>query len=123
MQQSQILTRILYSLFQSETCKLLCKYPSVASVLRSLASALCFPVIPAAAAALDLKLTNDKHPVLKGTHVYVNPTMSQTQTHTDSVDGQDHDDAQKKIKSRRPASKLTFTSHRHHEYSEALKHI
>ncbi|CAF9912254.1 MAG: hypothetical protein ALECFALPRED_008015 [Alectoria fallacina] len=36
--------------------------------------------------------------------------MSQTQTHTDSVDGQDHDDVQKKAKSRRPASKLnTFT--------------
>ncbi|CAD6572076.1 MAG: hypothetical protein ASARMPRED_005043 [Alectoria sarmentosa] len=36
--------------------------------------------------------------------------MSQTQTHTDSVEGQDHDDVQKKAKSRRPASKLnTFT--------------
>ena len=42
--------------------------------------------------------------------MHVNHTMSQTQTHTDSVEGQDHDDVQKKAKSRRPASKLnTFT--------------
>lgn len=33
--------------------------------------------------------------------------MSQTQTHTESLDGQDHDEVQKKAKSRRPASKLT----------------
>ena len=39
--------------------------------------------------------------------MHVNRTMSQTQTHTDSIDGQDHDEVQKKAKSRRPASKLT----------------
>ena len=44
------------------------------------------------------------------THVHVNRTMSQTQTHTDSVDGQDHDEVQKKTKSRRPASKLTTST-------------
>lgn len=33
--------------------------------------------------------------------------MSQTQTRTDSVDGREHDEVQKKVKSRRPASKLT----------------
>ena len=43
----------------------------------------------------------------EGTHAYFNRTMSQTQTHTESVDGQDHDEVQKKAKNRRPASKLT----------------
>lgn len=43
----------------------------------------------------------------QGTHVHVNRTMSQTQTRTDSIDGQDHDEVQKKAKSRRPASKLS----------------
>ncbi len=42
--------------------------------------------------------------------MHVNRTMSQTQTHTDSVDGQDHDEVQKKAKSRRPASKQLTTS-------------
>lgn len=31
--------------------------------------------------------------------------MSQTETHSGSIDGQEHDE-QKKVKSRRPASKL-----------------
>lgn len=44
----------------------------------------------------------------QGTHVHIKRTMSQTQTHTDSVDGQEHDEVQKKAKSRRPASKLTI---------------
>ena len=39
--------------------------------------------------------------------MHVDCTMSQTQTHTDSIDGQDHDEVHKKAKSRRPASKLT----------------
>ena len=33
--------------------------------------------------------------------------MSQTETHTGSIDGQEHDEVQKKVKSRRPASKLS----------------
>ncbi|KAF6237972.1 hypothetical protein HO173_004173 [Letharia columbiana] len=40
----------------------------------------------------------------EGTHAYFNRTMSQTQTHTESVDGQDHDEVQKKAKNRRPAN-------------------
>ncbi|MCJ1461077.1 hypothetical protein MMC28_011459 [Mycoblastus sanguinarius] len=37
--------------------------------------------------------------------------MSQIQTHTDSIDGQEHDEVQKKPKSRRPASKLNPLLH------------
>ena len=37
--------------------------------------------------------------------------MSQTQTHTESLDGDEHDpDVQKKTKSRRPASTLQISS-------------
>jgi len=35
-----------------------------------------------------------------------NCSMSQTQTHTQPLDGQDHDEVHKKVKSRRPASEL-----------------
>ena len=34
--------------------------------------------------------------------------MSRTETRVGSIDDQDHEDAQKKVKSRRPASKLTL---------------
>jgi len=38
-------------------------------------------------------------------HAFTICSMSRTQTHTESLDGQDHDEVQKKAKSRRPASK------------------
>lgn len=63
--------------------------------------------LPATAAAVDLKLYQRQASFSEGIHVHVSRTMSQTQTHTDSIDGQDHDEVQKKAKSRRPASKLT----------------
>ena len=57
-----------------------------------------------------LEPTNDKLIGLNGTNVHFYRTMSQTQTHTDSVDGRDHDEVEKKPKSRRPASMLiTFS--------------
>ena len=46
------------------------------------------------------------------THVHTPPSMSHTETHVGSIDGQEHEEVQKKVKSRRPASTLTPMAHR-----------
>ena len=40
-------------------------------------------------------------------HAHTIFSMSQTETHVGSINGQEHEEVQKKVKSRRPASKLT----------------
>ena len=92
------------------TCAIIRVYSTICGT--SLASALRYAYLCCQQAAAGLELTGDKHIDSKTTHTHedVNRTMSQTQTHTDSVDGQDHDEVQKKAKSRRPASKLTTST-------------
>ena len=79
----------------------------------SLASALRLNFVASISnrAAVDLDSQAYQRPAYsyssERTHVHGKPAMSQTQTHTDSIDGRDNDEVQKKAKSRRPASKLT----------------
>ena len=46
--------------------------------------------------------------------------MSQTETHVGSIDGQEHEEVQKKVKSRRPASTLTPMAPRFAQRKEDL---
>ena len=53
-------------------------------------------------------------------HVHTIPSMSQTETHVGSIDGQEQEEVQKKVKSRRPASTLTPMAHRFAQRNEDL---
>lgn len=53
-------------------------------------------------------------------HVHTISSMSQTETHVGSIDGQEHEEVQKKVKSRRPASTLTPMAHRFVQRNEDI---